>query len=401
MSLNIAYIAESYHHISATFIRDCAQGLSERGHRVTVFCRRQLAKGSHPNMTVLQVAPGHLSRLLLFVRFQACKRLLGHPSYRLSSIRRDYMLSALRKRLSAYNPELIFAEYGTMGIVAHQLSLRSRVRYVIHLHGYDASKQFNEPGYGASLRAAMKGAALVLVPSQHMKRLLEIQCGLLTNVRIVPYGPDFNRIETVLKNANPPATVPSIGALGRLTAKKNPLALIHAFSIVREQIPEAKLVLIGDGALRQAVETRIRELNLGDAVQLTGALPQEQALPVLGSQWVFAQHSVTAIDGDQEGLPVSILESMALGLPVVSTYHSGIPEAVTDGETGFLVREHDYETMASRLIELLRDPSLRERMGSAAKIACSERFSLSLRMDRIDAMLMSIPSGANIGSTPP
>ena len=94
-------------------------------------------------------------------------------------------------------------------------------------------------------------------------------------------------------------------------------------------------------------------LNLGDAVTMHGALQHEQALEILARGWVFAQHSVTGINGDQEGLPVSIHESLAMGGPVVSTIHSGIPEAVTDGVNGYLVQEHDFETMADRIVGVL------------------------------------------------
>jgi len=92
-------------------------------------------------------------------------------------------------------------------------------------------------------------------------------------------------------------------------------------------------------------------------------MPHESALELLSNHWVYAQHSVTAMNGDQEGFAISPAEAAAYELPVVSTLHNGIPEHVIDGVTGFLVREFDYESMAERIIQLLQNPDLSMKMG--------------------------------------
>ncbi|HET7694542.1 MAG TPA: glycosyltransferase [Vicinamibacterales bacterium] len=98
---------------------------------------------------------------------------------------------------------------------------------------------------------------------------------------------------------------------------------------------------------------------------------------LLGDADLFLQHSVTALDGDEEGLPVSILEAMAEGVPVVSTHHAGIPEAVQDGETGFLVPPGDCQAMADRTVRLLFDEDLRRTMGVAAQKRVEASFSIA------------------------
>jgi glycosyltransferase involved in cell wall biosynthesis len=90
---------------------------------------------------------------------------------------------------------------------------------------------------------------------------------------------------------------------------------------------------------------------------------------------VFVQHSVTAPDGDTEGLPVGLLEAMAAGLAVVATRHAGIPEAVVEGETGLLVDEHDAAAMAAALVALLRDPERTRRLGAAGRARVLARFT--------------------------
>ncbi|MCH8328093.1 MAG: glycosyltransferase family 4 protein [Candidatus Marinimicrobia bacterium] len=138
---------------------------------------------------------------------------------------------------------------------------------------------------------------------------------------------------------------PSVVFLGRLTGKKNPIALIHAFALVRASVPKAKLTIIGDGPLREKLVKRIEVLGLQSAVTILGVLDQEAAWNEMRHHWIYAQHSVSSISGDQEGFALSLAEAAAHELPVVSTWHNGIPENVIHGETGYLVREFDYEEM--------------------------------------------------------
>ena len=108
-------------------------------------------------------------------------------------------------------------------------------------------------------------------------------------------------------------------------------------------------------------------LYLTSKVEMLGALPREKSFKILNDSWVYAQHSVTSLSGDQEGYAISPAEATLHELPVVSTYHNGIPEHVIDDKTGFLVKEYDYETMADRIIELIKNPTLSEKMGKAGR----------------------------------
>ena len=102
---------------------------------------------------------------------------------------------------------------------------------------------------------------------------------------------------------------------------------------------------------------------------------------------MFVQHSVISKQGDTEGLPVGILEAMASGLPIVSTRHAGIPEAVTDGETGLLVDEHDVDGMANAMDKLLSNPSLKKSMGMAGRKRVIEHFSAKQEIHRLRQVL--------------
>jgi glycosyltransferase involved in cell wall biosynthesis len=137
-----------------------------------------------------------------------------------------------------------------------------------------------------------------------------------------------------------------------------------------------RLDYVGDGELLSAAQQFVRAFNMEDRVTLHGGQPSEVVLDLMRRADMFLQHSMTdALTGDEEGLPVAILEAMANSLPVLSTRHAGIPEAVVEGRTGYLVEEGNSAAMADRLLALARDPELRESMGKTGWQRARERFS--------------------------
>jgi colanic acid/amylovoran biosynthesis glycosyltransferase len=132
--------------------------------------------------------------------------------------------------------------------------------------------------------------------------------------------------------------------------------------------------VFGDGPLRGSLEALISELDLCDRVTLHGFATQPEVIRAIQRSHIFILPSVTASDGDEEGTPTAIIEAMASGLPVVSTQHSGIPEQVEDGVSGFLVPERDASALANALKELLQKPAGWSTMVSAARRRAEHSF---------------------------
>ena len=181
-------------------------------------------------------------------------------------------------------------------------------------------------------------------------------------IRLALDGNRIKRDNDIAKTAHP-----SFVHFGRLTEKKHPIATLEAFMEVFQSIPKARLTFIGDGPLREELNRRIAAYGLEKVVTCIGSLEQSLALREVQRHWVFVQHSVTSKSGDQEGFALSPAEAALMEMPVVSTLHNGIPEHVIDGETGYLVNEFDYETMAERMIELAGNSELRSEMGEAGR----------------------------------
>ncbi len=163
--------------------------------------------------------------------------------------------------------------------------------------------------------------------------------------------------------------------VARLTEKKGLPTLYRAIRILRDRGVDLRHTLIGDGDDREEVLNLIRSLDLSDVCDWAGTLPHEQVLDHYRRSHLFALACQVAPNGDRDGIPNVLIESMAMGVPVVSTKLSAIPELVRDGETGLLVAPRNPEALADAMVRLLTDTELRRRIIPAARAEVAERFS--------------------------
>ena len=165
---------------------------------------------------------------------------------------------------------------------------------------------------------------------------------------------------------------PTVLYVGRLRTRKAVAVLLEAFLEVRRRLPDARLVVVGDGEQRAALEARKNELGFGGAVLFTGPLGREKIVPFYGQADVYCLPSL------YEGFPVAILEAMAAALPVVSTTVSGIPEAVFPGATGLLVEPEDVAGLAAALVALLENRERARAYGEAGRELLERKFSIEV-----------------------
>jgi glycosyltransferase involved in cell wall biosynthesis len=294
----------------------------------------------------------------------------------------------LAERLRAEDPALVHAHFGTDGLLALPLAERLGVPLVTTLHGYDVGRsrtrlllsgRLSWIRYALLRRRVFEGGDLFLAVSEAVRRRA-LALGFPADRTIV------HHLGVDLEYFRPGEAPPEPGLIlhvGRLVEKKGTSDLLDAFATVSG----ARLVVIGDGPLRPPLERRAKALD----VRFLGALPPSEVLGWMQRAWLLAAPSVTARDGDCEGLPTILCEAAACGLPAVATRHSGIPEAVVDGETGLLVPERDPAALASALSALLGDAPSRERMSRAARALAELRFDsvcqYALLEQRYDALV--------------
>jgi colanic acid/amylovoran biosynthesis glycosyltransferase len=194
------------------------------------------------------------------------------------------------------------------------------------------------------------------------------------SVRCIYHGVEVGRLRADRSGA--PRSRPLVLSIGQLKEKKGFRYLIEACRILSDRGIDFDCQIVGDGPLRADLAAQIATSSLGDHVRLTGALPHDRVLELFDESAVFALACVTGANGDRDGIPNVILEAMAKEVPVVSTRHSGIPEAVEDGESGLLVPTGDAAALADALEQLLGDPAMRERLGRRGRAVVEERFDV-------------------------
>jgi hypothetical protein len=172
--------------------------------------------------------------------------------------------------------------------------------------------------------------------------------------------------------------------VGRLVEKKGTALLLDAMVEIRKHVPAARLAVIGEGPLGDALRARSARLGLDAHVEWLGRVPHDAVRAWMRRATLLAVPSITARDGDAEGLPTVIPEAGAAGLPTVGSDHSGIPEAVIDGKTGFVVPEGDSVRLAGRIIELLGDPARAAALGVAARALVEEQFDSKRQTERLE-----------------
>ncbi|MEO8509640.1 MAG: glycosyltransferase [Chloroflexota bacterium] len=188
---------------------------------------------------------------------------------------------------------------------------------------------------------------------------------------------------------------PLLLSVAQLWERKGLEDLVRACGLLRDRGAIFACDIVGEGPLHGRLEGLIRQLQLDGIVTLTGPLRHPAVISRLAAARAFVLPCVVAPDGDRDGIPNVILEAMASGLPVVSTPVSGIPEVVRDGETGFLVPEHDPPAVADALERLLADPELAGQLGEAGRAFVRREFDLHRNVDRlIDQFVASSMSAA-------
>jgi colanic acid/amylovoran biosynthesis glycosyltransferase len=291
-------------------------------------------------------------------------------------------LDLVKRFLRKHNIRVIVGEYLDTSLAWQRTAQELGIRFFAHAHGYDVSIRLRQPRWRAEYLRYNEAAGVITMSQASRTRLINL--GLAPDkVHVVPYGVDV----PAEPRQRPARGCVRCVAVGRMVTKKAPLLTLEAFRRAAEACPELRLDYVGGGHLLPAAQQFVRDNGLDDRVSLHGGQPNHVVQRVMKDADIYVQHSMTDLDtGDEEGLPVAILEAMAHALPVVSTRHAGIPEAVLDTSTGYLVDERDSERMAEVITTLVRDPDMRGRMGQAGWARASEYFS----WDRERAELLRI-----------
>lgn len=286
----------------------------------------------------------------------------------------------IEKLFRKHGIQAVLAEFGQTGVALMNICRRMNIPLLVHFHGYDAYVYRVLDRYKGGYQQMFKNAAAIFAVSQAMRsQLIGLGCPP-SKIILNHYGPtdEFFQVQ-----ARPESSRKFI-AVGRFTEKKAPLQTLAAFSAIAARFPDARLVMVGDGALLEEANKMVASAGIQGRVEFPGPVDPKEIRRQFADSLAFVQHSVVAANGDSEGTPVSILEASASGLPVIATRHAGIPDVVEDGVTGILVEENAVERMAEAMEKLLEDPKLANRMGDAGRHRIQTQFNLKMHIGRIN-----------------
>ena len=255
---------------------------------------------------------------------------------------------------------------------------------VVSFHGADVAQKPEIKDYPAKLRRLFNAVPLVFARSQSLvDRLVHLGCPP-EKLRINRTGIPLNEFPFVDRELPRDGKWRVVQAC-RLIPKKGVATSLRAFAIFKKDNPGAEFFIAGKGPLQSELEMLAGGLGILRDVHFVGFLPQPKLLELYASSHLFLHPSEISPNQDQEGVPNSVLEAMATGLPVVATRHGGIPEAVDHGRTGFLVAEEDHVGLANAMQLITSSPATLKQMGERAHAAVVERFGQDAQIDQLES----------------
>lgn len=405
--MRAAVVTTYFPSVSQTFVLDQITGLSARGHEVDIY-----ALGPEPNSAGV-VSRAERDPLDGRTYYQPrtprhpVARALGIPSL-LRGAWRGRAGTALRtvRRTPAepigvlyegapflgHGPyDAILCHFGSNGERALRVRDAGMVRgpIVTAFHGADMSRYVRMHGAAVYRDLFARGDLFLPVSAYWANRLAELGCPT-DRIAVHHMGIDASRFKfTVprLPTVDQPVRVVSVA---RLVEKKGLAYAVRAVAALRRDGIDIALDIVGDGPLRGSLESLIAELGMSNAVRIIGARSRDEVARAMEAAHLFAAPSVTARDGDMEGIPVALMEAMASGVPVVATRHSGIPELVEDKVSGLLVSERDTDALAAAFRWLVEHPERWMAMASAAHDAVEQNFNGERLNDELVTLLEGV-----------
>ena len=275
--------------------------------------------------------------------------------------------------LREFRPQLLHAHFATAATAkARELAAAIGIPFTFTAHRYDV---YDKAPADFADRAAAAGA-VVTVSEANLRHIVRAFGVPAARIHVIPCGVDTERFQPDGQRAKPPLIV----CVARLVPFKRVGLLLEACAILRTRGVAFQCAIVGDGPCRDELETARGRLGLEQTVELVGAAEQAKVLA-----W-WRRAAVAVLASDSEGMPVSLMEAAACGVPAVATAVGGIAELIEDGVTGFLTPPGDASRLAGALERLLLDPDLVARFGAAARRRVVERFSLTRQVDRLLAL---------------
>jgi len=296
-----------------------------------------------------------------------------------SYFEKKYFLNKIKE----HDVKLIHTNFGPDGRYFLDVAKKANIPLITTFHGYDASRFLNEYwGLGKIyIKQLLEKGDLFLTVSEDIRKRLIKNFGHENKIKNLHLGIDINKFKFKKRKINNKIEFCMVCGF---TLTKDVIGLIKAFNIARKTEPKMVLNLIGDGPSKRKTINLAHSLKLNDCIKFKDFLSHSVLAKELYKNNIFIYPCVTSKKGAIEGMPTSIMEAMATGMPIISTWHGGIPELIKHGKNGYLVKENDIRGLAEKMIYLANNPDLILKFGVQARKDIEKNFDLKTQVKKLE-----------------
>lgn len=413
--MKIAFLVDVFPKLSETAILNQITGLLDRGHEVDIFAAVRGREATvHPDVGKYRLLERTHYIDIPNRKWQRLRTALGillthghrYPAVVLRTFNvfrfgrhavSLWLLHLVAPFLGKGPYDVIHCQFGPNGNRALMLKELGVVegKIVVTFRGYDLSSYLYRQGRQVYDRL-FASADLICCVSAYMKeKLIELGCDA-RKIRVHRSGVDTQRFTVRPSKPSENGKV-RVLTVARLDEHKGVRYGIEAVATLLPKYPQLEYRIIGDGSLREELSRLIVSLGAEDRILLLGWKRQDEVVELLQQSDILVAPSVTCVTGNEEGVPGVVMEALACGVPVVSTWHAGIPEVVQDGVCGLLAPERDAAALAEKLAYLVAHPERRIEMGRAGRRRIEELCDLQKLNDRLVVLYQQV---CNVGSAP-
>jgi len=387
--MKIAFIVNGFPSLSETFILNQITGLLDIGHDVEIFAecnpnekkvhldvkRYGLMQRTHyfniPRNKIIRILKAIYLTILNFHKspIKILKSLNIFKYLKLGTI--YLIIPFLDKKFDILHCH--FGPNGIEGVCLKELGVSRRC--VTSFHGYDVNSYPNIAGKKVYEDLFRKGDFFTANTHFTKEQVIKLGCNK-EKITILSAGLRIEKFKFSLKRVQPGQLI-KILTVGRLVEKKGHKYVIEALARIIPEYKNILYIIAGDGTLRNKLQSLVSQLGIKDYVKFLGAVGQEEVIRLYQEAHIFILASVTAENQDREGQGLVLQEAQVSGLPVISTFHNGIPEGVLNNKSGFLVPEKDVDALAERIEYLINHPEIWPEMGRAGRKFVEEHYDIN------------------------
>ncbi|WP_028401704.1 glycosyltransferase [Ectobacillus panaciterrae] len=407
--MKILFVVDQFPKLSETFVLNQITGLIDQGHEVEILAQKprskevfheDIKKYSLINKTIYYNVPSKKEDILkesfrfLFNKFFNNPILLfkslNFLKYGKEALYLRHIL-VLKDLISEKRPleyDIIHCHFGPNGLLATILRDLGIIKGKVYttFHGYDMTTYLKYRGNNIYNFLFSKGDVFLPISDFWKQKLKTLGCEE-SKIMIHPMGVDINKFSPVKSKLKGTIKLLSVA---RFVEKKGIKFAIDAVSKLINEGYDVEYSIIGDGPLKAELQTQVANSNTQDRIKFLGWKKQEDAILLIERSDIFLAPSIIGADGDMEGIPVVLMEAMAMQKVVISTYHSGIPELIINNENGFLVPEKDSDAIYEKIKFIIENDKYTEKICYSARESIEDKHNITTLNKKLERLFESV-----------